>query len=779
MSNSRIIRIYAISLALLLLIALAAYQFSRQHLRTMLETDLMLSGNTLINQLSKQIELSFSGITSDLMFLAGDTHLLTLLQDTPHNHGQEVLEELWTNFATQRKRYDQIRFIDASGNEVVRVNYNQGHPSPVPRHALQSKRHRYYFTNVIDLPKGAIYVSPMDLNIENRQIELPLKPMIRFGTPVVDSGGETRGIMLLNYLAEELLTEFTFTASGFPGQALLINSDGYPLISPESAQIWSFMFPDSPQTNLRTQHPTIWNALNTELRGQRLTPEGLFTFDHVNPNGTTTGANCSSCLTLLLFVPEAHIESMLKRQTRAALLPFSISLSLIGLTLWLLLWHWDRRRLQKQEIASLNAQIAFERDLFVSGPGTIVKLRNEIGWPVDYISRNIEDLLGYTPDSFLRGGMTYTSLIDPAYLPQYIQETDAADKSLNDTFKRTPYRMVDSKGNRKWVQDVCRAIRDDYGNVSHYYAHISDISALKDAEHKLTLSHDYIQKVVDTLPDPTVVINVDNYHLQLSNQSARTLYNGGREVTPETTCFRLSHKRDTPCTGLNEPCPIHEVMLSGKPVSVRHKHYDHNGQLLYIDVRATPLFDSTGQRVMQIVESHRDVTETVQMEKQLQHMATTDRLTQVFNRLKFDDELKHQIEWAQKTHNALGLIMFDLDHFKAVNDTFGHDTGDEVLKDTVSLVKQHIRKSDTLARWGGEEFMIITPLTEALELKSISESLRSKVEGLKHREVGRVTASFGGSVLKPNDTIATLIKRVDAALYQSKQSGRNCCTIIG
>jgi len=584
--------------------------------------------------------------------------------------------------------------------------------------------------------------------------------------------------MLLNYLAEGLLEEFNLTATGFHGQAMLINNDGYPLITPDSSQSWSFMFPDSPQSNLRTQHPTIWHALKTEPRGQYLTEEGLFTFDHVNPAGGRSEPICRSCLALLLFTPQAQIDSMLKRRTSSLLPPFLLGMAVIALILGLLLWHWDRRRMEKEQITVLNDQIAFERDLFVSGPGIIVKLRNEIGWPVDYISMNIETLLGYRPEAFQSQGMTYSSIIDPDFLPQYIRETQEADLAYSPVFKRSPYQVIDHRGNHKWVQDVCRAIRDEYGNVSHYYAHISDISALKEAEHKLTLSRDYIQKVVDTLPDPTLVIDISNYNLLLSNQSARALYNGGRGINPDMTCFRLSHKRDTPCTGLNEPCPIHEVIATGKPVSVRHKHFDHNGRLLYIDVSSTPLFDSTGQHVVQIVESHRDVTETVQMEKQLQHMATTDRLTQVYNRLKFDDELKRQIEWAKTSRNSLGLIMFDLDHFKEVNDTYGHDVGDEVLKNTVILVQRHIRKSDTLARWGGEEFMIITPLTDIFELKTISETLRSRIEQYAHAGVGRVTASFGGSVLKPTDTITGLIKRVDAALYQSKQSGRNRCTVI-
>ena len=122
--------------------------------------------------------------------------------------------------------------------------------------------------------------------------------------------------------------------------------------------------------------------------------------------------------------------------------------------------------------------------------------------------------------------------------------------------------------------------------------------------------------------------------------------------------------------------------------------------------------------------------------------------------------------------------MFDLDHFKEVNDTHGHDIGDVVLRNTVELVQRQIRKSDTLARWGGEEFMIITPLTDVLELKSIAESLRTKIEKQEHEHAGVVTASFGGSILRSDDNFANLIKRVDAALYQSKKQGRNRCTII-
>jgi diguanylate cyclase (GGDEF)-like protein len=274
-----------------------------------------------------------------------------------------------------------------------------------------------------------------------------------------------------------------------------------------------------------------------------------------------------------------------------------------------------------------------------------------------------------------------------------------------------------------------------------------------------------------------MVININNYELQLINQSALDLYSKGQAITSHATCYQLSHKRTLPCVGQLAPCPIKEIMEKRKTVSVIHKHFDHNGNGIHVDVRATPIFDDSGENIVQIIESHRDISETVEMEKQLQYIAETDRLTQIFNRMKFDEELKNQIAWASLTNNRFGLIMFDLDHFKQVNDNFGHDMGDKVLKNTVELLTSRIRKSDILARWGGEEFMIIAPLIDSKELKILTDSLRTAIEQFEHEDVGKVTASFGASVVRSSDNIDSLLKRVDSALYESKQKGRNCCTV--
>jgi diguanylate cyclase (GGDEF)-like protein len=199
---------------------------------------------------------------------------------------------------------------------------------------------------------------------------------------------------------------------------------------------------------------------------------------------------------------------------------------------------------------------------------------------------------------------------------------------------------------------------------------------------------------------------------------------------------------------------------------------------MHVDVRATPIFDESGENVVQIIESHRDITDTINMEKKLQYIAETDRLTQIYNRTKFDEELKKQIAWASLSNQKFGLIMLDLDHFKEVNDSFGHDIGDKVLKNAVELLHNRIRKSDILARWGGEEFMIIAPQIEMDDLLTMIESLRKAIEEIEHDQAGTVTASFGATLLTTNDNIQSLLKRVDMALYRSKNSGRNRCTIL-
>jgi diguanylate cyclase (GGDEF)-like protein len=154
-------------------------------------------------------------------------------------------------------------------------------------------------------------------------------------------------------------------------------------------------------------------------------------------------------------------------------------------------------------------------------------------------------------------------------------------------------------------------------------------------------------------------------------------------------------------------------------------------------------------------------------------LSVTDPLTQIYNRLKFNDELDKRINAYRKNKLPFSIIMFDIDHFKNVNDTYGHDVGDLVLTTLCHIVQDNIREFDVFARWGGEEFMILTPNDNLESSKDLAERLRREIEVHYFEKVKTITCSFGVTEFKNEDTNDTFTKRVDEALYTAKTQGRN------
>ncbi|MBL4613462.1 MAG: GGDEF domain-containing protein [Magnetovibrio sp.] len=163
--------------------------------------------------------------------------------------------------------------------------------------------------------------------------------------------------------------------------------------------------------------------------------------------------------------------------------------------------------------------------------------------------------------------------------------------------------------------------------------------------------------------------------------------------------------------------------------------------------------------------------------EQLSLLASTDYLTGAYNRRHFGDALRKEVDRAVRYDTPFSLISFDLDLFKNINDTYGHDVGDLVLKTVVQLVDSHIRTADIFARMGGEEFQILAPTTNIEGAKDIANKLRASLEQNVVKSVGNVTASFGVTEFKPKENIEDMLKRVDRALYNAKQSGRNCVIV--
>ena len=161
-----------------------------------------------------------------------------------------------------------------------------------------------------------------------------------------------------------------------------------------------------------------------------------------------------------------------------------------------------------------------------------------------------------------------------------------------------------------------------------------------------------------------------------------------------------------------------------------------------------------------------------QLEK-LSHIANHDKLTSVYNRHMFEEMLQKELSRARRYSRPLSLIMVDADYFKEVNDRYGHQTGDAVLKAIASTLNEHIRSSDSVARWGGEEFVITLPDTERAQALHLAEELRLIIAETAFPEGVRLTCSFGVTSYKEEDTLQSLFARIDASLYRAKQFHRN------
>jgi diguanylate cyclase (GGDEF)-like protein len=169
-----------------------------------------------------------------------------------------------------------------------------------------------------------------------------------------------------------------------------------------------------------------------------------------------------------------------------------------------------------------------------------------------------------------------------------------------------------------------------------------------------------------------------------------------------------------------------------------------------------------------------DITEIENYKKRLEVVSTTDGLTGIYNRIKIEEILSSEFNRAKRYQQSFSILILDIDKFKLVNDTYGHQIGDIVLKEFTSVIKKAIRGSDLFARWGGEEFIILSPNTDIKGAKVVAEHIREELAQFTFTKVGKKTSSFGISEYKDSDTSYNqVIKRADDALYIAKSKGRD------
>ena len=301
-----------------------------------------------------------------------------------------------------------------------------------------------------------------------------------------------------------------------------------------------------------------------------------------------------------------------------------------------------------------------------------------------------------------------------------------------------------------------------------------DIDNLRALNNTLRANEQKYRSIADHSGDCLWIMDLETLHFTYVSPSVMQIYGS----TPEETMAQ----------GIDEVMPPHSQKIVTKILeeelvkeasgadphrtrTIEVEEYRQDRSIIWIENVLSFLRDDNGRPVA-ILGVSRDVTERRRLHEELLKLAVTDPLTGAFNRRHFMEELHREMARSDRYDTPFSLIMLDIDHFKNVNDRFGHETGDRVLEELVILIRKRIRTSDILARWGGEEFLIMLANTHLSRATPLAKALLKQMRDLPVPEIGSLTASFGVTQYRGGENADALLTRVDNLLYRAKQKGR-------
>ena len=347
----------------------------------------------------------------------------------------------------------------------------------------------------------------------------------------------------------------------------------------------------------------------------------------------------------------------------------------------------------------------------------------------------------------------------------------------NKKLKNIPIIFVTAKTDDETIQRCYEVGGSDY--VSKPFNHIELLRRVdfhlkfKDKEKLLLKEKEYAQNIVD-LQDNLILVTDGNQVINLNKAvldffEAETLFAFQKKYS--CVCNNFEKEEGYFHLGLVEDTTywIEDVIERLKSDDVIVAFKDKEQEMHSFAVKAKRFYDL-------YILTLTDITIISKKSKEFEHEANFDTLTQIYNRNMFYQLMEEKLHLANFKRTDISFSIMDIDHFKNVNDTYGHLVGDSVLKQLSALVSKHIRGDDIFARWGGEEFIIALE-TDINHATTIIENIRHFIEKESFEAVGRVTCSFGLTDFRKGDTIKSITNRADEALYEAKESGRNrLCT---
>jgi len=384
--------------------------------------------------------------------------------------------------AKVKKIFDQIRILSVQGQEKIRIDYNNGKPIAIATEQLQDKSQRYYFPDLNKLEQGVVYVSNFDLNIENGHIETPIKPMIRFATPIYDDeSGKKLGIVIFNYFGQLIINKIKASIAKKNAKLLLLNSQGSYLIGPTTDKEWGFMF--AKNENFKHDFPYAWSTIASNESGYFEVESNLFSFLTIGAvSGKNTGISSqgeSERWKVVLYLPTS-IWSLFSIFEHLVSLVFVLVLLLIALFIaWSTALNSVYRKLAEKDKQNTLLELNFQK--YALDEHAIVSITDAKGI-ITYVNNKFVSISGYARDELL--GKTHRVLKSDEHSKAFYQQmwqTIGRGKTWHGEFKNQA-----KNGCFYWVQSTIVPELDKHGVPCRYISIRTDITAHQLAERELS-----------------------------------------------------------------------------------------------------------------------------------------------------------------------------------------------------------------------------------------------------------------------------------------------------
>jgi len=664
--------------------------------------------------------------------------------------------------------------------EILRVNNNSGQPTITPKHKLQNKANRYYFKDAFVLNKKQIFVSPLDLNIENGKVEIPYKPMIRIGTPVFNELGIKHGIILLNYYGKDLLKKL----KAYTNEHIhLLNRDGFWLLSPYPKDEWGFML--NKDTNISKRYPSSWKKILNKQNDQFYDEIGLWTFETIYPiqigitssSGSEKAYDASSKTfthkeyfwKLLSLSPIAEVEQ-LNIQAFNKIGLFIIGLLLVGV----LGSAYIAFITLKHEESDVKSHTLLEREQLLQSMSEGI-YAIDLNGECTFINNACLNLLGYESKNELLGKNMHNTIHhhykDGTVYP--VEQCHIFKAFQLGKGTSIDYEVLWRKDGSAFYAEYHSFPIFEESKCMGAVVSFTDITQRKLTEKKLFQSEEKYRLAMNATQDGLWDWDIKSDKVYYSPGWLRILELDETEGNYNTWQKRISTEDESRILET-----LQEHLIGNTEIwQEEHRLHKSDGNLIWVLGRGQVVKRDKDGKPLRMIGTMTDISTQKNHERTIQTQANYDSLTLLPNRKLFHELLDKEIKQAKRDREQVWILFMDLDGFKEINDTFGHKKGDQLLVMVSKRIQSIVRQADMAARLGGDEFVII--LHNVHEPSDVDRLASNLIETIGKKYIlGKnelyITLSIGiANYPTDAENSDDLLKYADQSMYEAKKKGKN------